>query len=475
MSGYGDDRAKEHSRRLRRNVAYVLFLILLIVSTAWAVRHALMGGARFSDEFRRGVLLVAEFPSSVKEAYRTLAGWMKGEPVILLIDRESVERPNWERSFPSADDPGYLLFSGVYRGESEASVRLIRITDGKSLSVWRPDWASIAGQINASRGGSQVAPDALRAKHPLLLDDGSIVFVVGGPRQGPLVRIAGCSEKTSKSRTLWLRAGRYHHSVELSEDGKSVWVPAVASSDAVPNKWLEKRLVNDSLDQVTIEGAHVASIPFYSLLASSGLLPMAFGVSGVIFNDDPFHINQISVAQADGEAWTRGDLLVSARNISTVFLVRPSTREVLWHRQGPWMNQHSARFVDSSRISVFDNNVFGGAPQSSPFLQLGDMNRVWLYDFKDGVLTQPFRELLEKARPVTVFQGLARVLDDGGLFLEETETGRHLRFSAERLLWSRVNDYDERRIGALAWSRYLGAGEISSALRSFRLAGCVAD
>ena len=62
-----------------------------------------------------------------------------------------------------------------------------------------------------------------------------------------------------------------------------------------------------------------------------------------------------------------------------------------------------------------------------------------------------------KLRSLT--EGRVQPLADGGLFVEETNVGRHLRFSATKLMWSRINYYDARRIGLVTWSRYLTSQE----------------
>jgi hypothetical protein len=186
----------------------------------------------------------------------------------------------------------------------------------------------------------------------------------------------------------------------------------------------------------------------------------------MMLQTDPIHLNEIRAAPSDTAYWKKGDLLLSARHLSTVFLYRPSTGKIVWHRMGPWLNQHSADFVDDHRISVFDNNVFGGAPSHQPFLEAGQNNRVFVYDFAKDELSQPYQELLAKAKPVTLSEGRARVLPDGGLFVEESNFGRILRFMPDRLLWSFVNDYDKDRIGILSWSRYLTAEEAAVPLKA---------
>jgi hypothetical protein len=197
------------------------------------------------------------------------------------------------------------------------------------------------------------------------------------------------------------------------------------------------------------------------------------GTSGMADNEDPIHINQIKVAHSDSRYWQRGDLLISSRHLSTLFLYRPSTNKILWHQTGPWMNQHSVDFVDAQRISVFSNNVVSGVPKKEhAFLTPKDLNRVYVFDFETKQVSQPYEALLAAAKPITLTEGRAQLLPDGGLFIEETNYGRHLRFTKDKLLWSRVNDYDEKRIGMVSWSRYLTAEEAREPLKALAAQRC---
>lgn len=250
----------------------------------------------------------------------------------------------------------------------------------------------------------------------------------------------------------------------MALDGLSIWVPSVFDGYFQNNSWLNEKLRDDSLAHISLDGKILGNYSFSKILVDNGLREFLLGRAGAKFNEDPIHINQISVALEDSKYWKRGDLLISARHLSSIFLYRPATGKIIWHQQGPWMNQHSARFVDDHRISVFDNNVFGGAPPTQPFVETDSTNRVFVYDFKTQQATQPYAEQLAAARPITMTQGRAQVLPDGGLFVEETNVGRHLRFTKDGLLWSRVNDYDNERIGAVVWSRYLTESDVKASL-----------
>jgi hypothetical protein len=137
------------------------------------------------------------------------------------------------------------------------------------------------------------------------------------------------------------------------------------------------------------------------------------------------------------------------------------------------MNQHSVDFVDAQRISVFSNNVVSGAPNKEhSFLKKNDINRVYVFDFETNQVSQPYEKLLAEAKPMTLTEGRAQLLPDGGLFIEESNYGRQLRFTKDKLLWSRVNDYDDKRIGVVSWSRYLTAEEASEPLKALAAMQC---
>lgn len=433
-----------------------MVLILAVVGTAWSVAHALTArDLRFSDSKAEFILAIAGFPGLVRDAYREVLWMYSDDPHRLLIDRNSVDKSNVIRRFPAPEDSGYLLLSGVDPKLKRSTVKLIRISDDALVARWLPDWPAIFDRITT--------PAAGRAVHPLLLPEGDIVFNLMG--RG-LVRQSICS-----SKPLWVLDEQMHHSNELGIDG-DIWVPSVSSEGLADKPWLAERITDDALARISTDGHVLERRSFARILIDNELHALLLGTSRLKFKDDPIHINQIQVAHRDAQHWKRGDLLISARHLSTVFLYRPSTNRILWHQTGPWMNQHSVDFVDEHRISVFDNNVVAGISGQHAFISPGDTNRVILYDFDTAQISQPYAALLAEARPVSVTEGRARVLPDGGLFVEETNYGRHLRFTRDRMLWSRVNDYDAQRIGGLGWSRYLTADEVQGPLQALTSKKC---
>ncbi len=442
--------------------AMLVLVILTVIISAWAVRHALANGQHLSSKQRELVLAVSEFPGMVRDALREITGIFGRSPTTLTLERSKIEKPYWIRRFPSPDDPGFLLFSGLDPYTRHSAVKLIRISDGKALARWTPDWDAIYQHITEKKFEQKGSPYNARALHPLLLSDGDIVFNT----LNAMVRVSRCD-----GRPIWVLDEIVHHSNELDDEGM-IWTAGVSWQGFADNEWLRERVRDDAVLGVSEDGRVLKRYSMAKMLRDNELKPLLFGTGGNILNTDPVHLNQVRKAERDTRYWKRGDLLLSARNLSAVLIYRPSTGKIVWYRIGPWMNQHDADFLDDHRISVFDNNVFDGSPPDQPFMTKGEINQVFIYDFATGEATQPYADLLAQTRPVTFSEGRARVLPDGGLFVEESNLGRILRFTRDRLLWSFVNDYDAKRIGLLNWSRYLTAEEAAPVLRSLAARPC---
>ena len=436
--------------------------LLTVLGTAAIVRHAMLGGPRLTEAWLDRVLTTANFPGQVKVAFQELISIFQDEPTPLLINRKGKDESHWIRNFPSREDTGYLLFSGLDKALKKSIIQLIRISDGAILGQWTPDWFTINEKISSKKWAPKSNTNTKRATHPLLLDDGDVIFNTGDA----LVRIGPCS-----STPIWILDEMIHHSIEKEING-NIWVPSVTTGGFPYNKFLNTKLRDDALSLVSTDGKIIERRSFSEILIRNGFEALLLGTSGFRLNEDPIHINQIQIAPQPSKYWNRGDLLISAKHLSTVFLYRPSTDRILWHKTGPWLNQHSVELVDSHRISIFNNNVMAAAPNNYALMQKTGINKFMIYDFDTEVVSEPFASLLETAAPKTITEGRARLLDDGGLFVEETNNGRQLRFTPENLLWSRVNDFDSERIGVVSWSRYLTAKEAAPALAALSPTKC---
>ena len=440
--------------------AVTLTFFLTVLATAAIVRSAYIGGHILSRNQSRLTMSIAEFPALIHDALVELSSQYSQDPTHLLLNKgNDAEYSSWVRKFPEPSDDGYLLLSGVDPKSKQSQVTLIRIADGHSIATWAPDWPTIYRMAGLSRSEIGHA----QAIHPLLQDNGDIVFNTMGAL---LVRLSPCS-----SMPTWVLHMGASHSNERDSTG-NIWT--VASDENLVEfpqaKQLREPFTDNLLLLISPGGQVIRTFSFSKILHDNGMDALLFGTAGDRPNPDQLHINEVQPAYSASKYWEVGDLLISARNLSTVFLFRPSSGKILWHQTGPWLNQHSAQFVDGHRISVFDNHAVPMSPTA--FLTPLDLNHVVVHDFDTGADSEPFSKLLEESRPITPTEGRAQLLPDGGLFLEETDRGRILRFTKDRLLWSFVNEYDSGRVGLVAWSRYLTPEEAQRTLTSLRTGTC---
>ena len=451
-------KSTKRGRMLSLVCGFSLMLVIVVVGTAWTVRYALILNELPSKATTRVVSAISRLPEIVVKSLTEIHWIFSDDPEPLLFSRSVTEKSSWIRKFPSKDDNGYLLFAGVSKEKKAPAIELIRIADGHTVARWSPDVRLI--EANLSSAGRNIASQ-IRSNmplHPLLLPDGDVVFIWGTG----LVRMQLC-----KNEPKWVIEESLHHSIDLDSHG-DLWMPGIAKDGLEKYPWLKSHVINDGISKISSNGKLISSTSFSQILINNNLKTILFGIST---EADVLHINQIKVAKKTSKFWEIGDLLISARGRSTVFLYRPSTKKIIWYQTGPWMNQHSVDFLGDHRISIFDNNVIAARDEHA-FMTAADVNGVQIYDFVTNTVSQPYSDLLAVAMPRTITQGRAQILDDGGLFIEETESGRHLRFTKDALLWSRINDYDGNRIGAVSWSRYLDAKEAATPLQAIRSLNC---
>ena len=441
-----------------------LALVLLIVSlgTASMVRHVMIGGNRFTNHQKEFIQSFSQFPNLV---WQVLNEFMRSaEPLPLLIKVSESERAKWNVLFPQPRDPGFLLLSGLNEVTKKPDIRLIRIADNSTMLQWTPDWHSINGQTGTKKWYElKQRTNAFIAIHPLPLPGGDIVFNTGYS----LVRINGCS-----SNIVWILDTMAHHSIEFDRAKKNIWASGTIDRGFAGNLKFQERLRDDSLMKVSLEGTIVENSSFSNVLIENELSTLLYGSLSQVAQRDPIHINQITEAKSSSPYWSAGDLLISARHLNSVLLYRPSTRKIIWYKNGPWNRQHSAQFLGNSKIAVLDNNVVDLDVGDHEFLSPDNINRVLVFDFATNGITEPFKPALIKMQPKSPTNGRSEILADGSLFFEETDKGRHFRVTEDQLIWSRVNHYNETDVGRVGWSRYLSEAEGEKILADIKAKGC---
>ena len=338
---------------------------------------------------------------------------------------------------------------------------LLDLNTGKTIKRWEPDNSLLfdrayneANPLRLPKGSD------LHFMHPFMDKDSSLIFNS---------QISSLLAKIDKDDNIvWLKNDRrYHHTIEKDSEG-ALYVcsrPFLSGQyDMLPMDYeaYSEVLIDDEISKVDPEtGELLFSKSVIELLLENGYERLLLGKGQ--FNSDPIHLNDIQPATTDSEYWKKGDLLISCRNLSTVFLYRPSTNKVLWLQRGPWYNQHDVDFVGNDKIAIFGNDVIREesvidgkiTEQDLFFSNKRAHNDVYIYNFEKDTVTTPYNRLMKKEGIMTYTSGRSEVLPNGDLFVEDTNNGRIIFGDSINKKIEYVKRVDDEHISSLFWSRLI--------------------
>ena len=254
----------------------------------------------------------------------------------------------------------------------------------------------------------------------------------------------------------WVIDGGFHHSNEKDFEG-NFWIPSwsfpintkginldINESDISQNM---NFFHDDEIVKISSEGKILFKKTIISILRENGLESLIFPTGE---NKDPLHLNDIQPVIKDTQYWKRGDVFISLRNISMVFLYRPSENKILWYSQGPWVFQHDVDIINETEISVFDNNLDNFTKS-----RVDGSSSVVIFDFKTNEFRRPFDKAFVDNNAHTLTGGLHALLKNGDVFVELTDSGRLMRVDKKgNIKWEYINRASNNNIYLLNWSRY---------------------
>jgi Arylsulfotransferase (ASST) len=327
-------------------------------------------------------------------------------------------------------DDGFVLMSRYSKEHGVAVVELYSLAEQKVLHRWQPDLDAIFERAPRFTTGINTR-QAYRSQHPLLLDNGDLLVTSG---EGPLVRVNPCGE------VVWLINRHFHHSIERMANGHFL-VPVVVREGENESGI---KLRSDGFAEVSSDGRIVREYALYEPLMAAGYRGLIYGVG--TFEHDRFHLNDVQPVPGQPDK-----VLLSIRNLSSVAQFDMTTGAVDWLKTGPWINQHDINALEDGWVSVFGNDFVRGAWK---FPQPG-FSQVYRYHPDTGEVDTPYSEMLGALSLRSEYEGRAEILDNGDVFIEETNRDRMLRLSKTGVRWQFVSPASDTTTGALHWSRYL--------------------
>jgi hypothetical protein len=384
--------------------------------------------------------LLAEVPQTVRMIAKS-GDRMK----TFLPDRFADRPPGWTFA-PGAQVPGYLLLSRHDGDRGRHVVSLVSLADGAVLHDWLPDADTLLAGADRSSPLTDLTGwtrGTWRAIHPLPMPDGGLVVK---DHQGPLFRIDACGGR------VWMNdSNMFHHSTEADGTG-GFWVPSLIEPQTVEGVLPE--FYEDGLAHLDAEGRVIQEISLTQVLLDHGMKHLMFAAD--TYDHDPTHLNDIEPVHKDGPYWKKGDLFLSLKHLSMVMLYRPSTDEIVWMKRGPWLVQHDVDILGPTTIGVFNNN--GSNLGNGPRVQ--GASDVMVYDFATDQVSEPFRGAAEREEIKTLFEGLFTMLPDGGVMIEEENSGRILFLGGDGALRATfINTGADGAAYRLGWSRWLSEAD----------------
>ncbi|AZV78025.1 hypothetical protein EBB79_09055 [Parasedimentitalea marina] len=340
------------------------------------------------------------------------------------------------------DISGYLLLSRHDGDQSRHVIELYDLTDLSLVHQWWPDVEMLLADARRDWNWMDYTAwrrEAWRAIHPLLFGNGDLVVK---DHYAPLIRISACGDR------VWMKDDvHYHHSSEFDGEG-GFWIPTLAARSDLPGT--EDWYLEDTLTRLSPEGDVLFQRSLAKVFIKSGLYHRLFSAS--LHANDPFHLNDIEPVLEDGKFWRKGDLFLSIRRYSTILQYRPSTDEIVWMKEGPWMDQHDVDILGETTIAVFNNNVINTGTGE----KVRDVSEVLFYDFETDTVSSPFRKTMETYGIKTLTEGLVDFLPSGHLLLEEENAGRLMLFSSDgEFIASFINNSAKGLGYRMGWSRYI--------------------
>ncbi len=360
-----------------------------------------------------------------------------------LPDRE----PSVINANPAQLADGLIMVVGVTDGPRH----FIRVIDraGNIIHQWQPDWFDIWGDEGNYPSNRRPHTQPGSVLHgAAVADNGDVIFNF---ENLSTVRLTICGD------LLWKLENYGHHTIFLDAD-RTIWVPAVTAIDADPvlhQNHIAPTLDN-TIERISPDGQILESTSVIDILQENDLLGLlylsALKDPKTTVSGDTLHLNDIDIYPADfsSSIFSPGDIMVSLRNISTIFVMDPETHKIKYRRTGDFLRQHDPDFIGGDSILLLDNRNL--APSTAPE---PPGSRILEIDAATDSLQVKFRGT-GGAAFFTAFMGKQQLLDNGNLMITSAMEGRAIELAADgTLLWEYINALDNGHIGLLSQAEIL--------------------
>jgi hypothetical protein len=331
--------------------------------------------------------------------------------------------------------PGVTLLTGLR--DNAPSLWLIDST-GNQLHKWNVSPTAIWPNPIHVKGRAAVNSDWDTDIHgAVLFENGDVIFnfeYLG------LVRLDRCGN------VVWKLSYMTHHSIEPDGRG-NFWVSGRRYMETAHPSYLQIRAPywDPTALLVSQNGKILREISLLEVLYRGGQHALIF----VHWNGYPQnkgaepafdwgHLNDIEEITAEGanasSIFEPGDVLVSMRDLNTIFVFSAKTLALRWLKTGPWQLQHDPDFLADGRISVYDNRT------------KEKVSRIVVIDPSTNAIEEAFSGTPDKPFE-NESRGKHQWLANGNLLIADWENGRSFEVAPNGdIVWQFVDRYDDDEV-----------------------------
>ena len=341
---------------------------------------------------------------------------------------------------------------------SRSVIDIIDLKDFDVIHTYKHDNLQMHNLVTNTQEFSRIeidgSPDRFIYRHPLLLENGTLISTVS--YNAPLFKIDFCSN------LLWINDEEIFHHSQMLDHKDNIWVTGQMNPKSkfvekyYVDKYQNQNFADDSIINISTDGKILFNKSVTEILIENKIfLDMnTFTKSG----NDPIHLNDIEPALYDGQYWKKGDVFLSSRHQSAIIHYRPDNNKVINYITGPFAQQHDVDIISDKEISIFDNNNT---------LFDNEYSKIVIYNFETKKFKNKFHRVLKKNNFKTITQGVSHIFKDGSLMVDEQNHGRIILINNKgEKEWEYINKDKNGDIGYIGWSRVI---ENETIIKNFRI------
>ena len=320
--------------------------------------------------------------------------------------------------------------------------------DGDTVHKWDIDWFKIWS--NPEHLPKNIVPKSKPGTNihgAVVMENGDLVFNF---ESKGLVRL------NRNSEVIWRLPYLTHHSVHQHDDG-NLWVSGTKYQtekvDRLPN--LIPPFYEETILEISPEGKILREWYVADILRQNGYTGLLYmgslnnenttiqGDDRLLGKTDILHLNDVEPFSAKLQPgfFQPGDVMVSLRNINTVFIFNIESEKIKYISTGEFVRQHDPDFIDGDTISVFDNNNASEPERSS---------KITIVSVKDN-RHQVFFAGSKDLKFFTRVMGKHQWQPNGNLLITESMSGRGLEVDPQgKIVWEYINYIDPATVGVVA-------------------------